>query len=343
MGGVAGRVGDLEVATQQPLPARQHRQVVLGHGLHLAPQAVHVIAVQPAWRSRSAADGSTMCAAPRSWTYTSRLRPALRPASRWRRRDRGGCGSAAAPADADRRAPPAAPAGTSAGPGSISTSPTWQQRDHARATEMHEVDHAHDGGRTVERLSGRTAIGGLARPARITPVASIVGDPARRAPVAHRRTPASAVGDGRRVVGVRRDRPSPASGRRVASMASRPHRGSRRATGGERARPRRRRLVARPVSVGRRALAARPASALLVVGHPRRRRGGARVRGRAGDERGVVVRLSSSIGPVGLRRRRGSARRPSRPGPAAGRRDPRRRRRSAGARSRSGRCRHRDR
>ena len=48
MRGVAGRVGDLERAVEQSLAAAQHGQIALGDRNHLAPQAVHVVAVQAA-------------------------------------------------------------------------------------------------------------------------------------------------------------------------------------------------------------------------------------------------------------------------------------------------------
>ena len=67
MGGMTRRVGDLERALEQALPAAQDTEVRLGDGNHLPPQAVHVLAVEPPALviSRS---GSIRCATPRSWT-----------------------------------------------------------------------------------------------------------------------------------------------------------------------------------------------------------------------------------------------------------------------------------
>ena len=47
VGGVTGRVGDFEAAVEEPLASAEDAQIRLGHRENLAPEALHVVAVQP--------------------------------------------------------------------------------------------------------------------------------------------------------------------------------------------------------------------------------------------------------------------------------------------------------
>ncbi len=71
VGCVAGGVGDLEAPAEQRLAALEDPQVLLRHRDHLPPQPVHVLACTAAARCSISRSGSSMCGAPRLWTYTS--------------------------------------------------------------------------------------------------------------------------------------------------------------------------------------------------------------------------------------------------------------------------------
>ena len=71
MGRVPGRVGDLEGAVEQPLPALEHPEVPLRHRHRAAPHSRSISEPYSRPALASSFAGSIRCAAPRACTYTS--------------------------------------------------------------------------------------------------------------------------------------------------------------------------------------------------------------------------------------------------------------------------------
>ena len=322
MRGVTGRVGDLEAVVEQPLAAAEQCDVVLGHRHHLAPQALHVVPVEPRGAVHQPRGVDQVARA--ALVDVDLAAPAsAAPASRSRRRDRGGCGSAAARAGRSSPSASSSVGRHEPGPGIDQHVAHLPAPDHALATEVHEVDHAH-GGSAARRWPSEV---GDWRPAR------------RRDPIASAARPGA---DGSR-------RPDSASARaRHATVLDLVDAGGSGSLlrGAAPARLRRRLglLLLLVGSLGGACSSAAAGVELAPRGSGLRRppRRAPLVLGRLG----VLDRSAAARPRRRGRRRRGRAPRPREAlGRGLGQRQQlparsRRRRRSAGARPRSGRCRH---
>jgi hypothetical protein len=142
MRGVARRVGDLEASAVHALATLQDLQVLLGHGQHLAPQALHVIAVQTL-RARVQPRGIDQVPRAALVHVNTQIGPALHERA-------GRAGVVEVDVGEQQRSGPLVAQRlqqrlqAGAGPGVDQHVVDLPAPDHARVAEMHEVDHAHD-------------------------------------------------------------------------------------------------------------------------------------------------------------------------------------------------------
>ena len=137
VGGVARRVGHAE--RPEPLAAVQHAQALGRDRQHLAPQPLHLLAIQARRRCRAGARGRPG-GARRARAPTPPARGSAAPACPRRRRGRGGCASARAPAADALSSTGSERRQAAARPGVDDHVAHAPRADHVRAPEMHHVD-----------------------------------------------------------------------------------------------------------------------------------------------------------------------------------------------------------